>query len=325
MNSEPADVSEHHCDHSHHGHSHGLTRSDELVGVSDSRLLWTVGLNQLLTVGQVIAGILSGSSALLSDAAHNFSDANTLLIAYVARRIARREASESYTFGYQRAELIGAVVNLTLLAAVGLLLVVEAVKRFFEPVEIVGWLMAAAALLALIIDVVTAWMLWSMSQGSLNVRAAFLHNVADALGSLAVLLGAGAVVYFGWWWIDAVLTLVISAYILQQAWQLFPQAVRILMEGTPVGLDLDALINDLESVDGVDDIHHVHVWQLDESRIAFEGHVVLTDSEAYNESQVKSAIKTRLRETHNITHSTLEIENVEGSCQNAGRSGCASV
>ena len=125
-------------DHEHSGHSHGASRSGELKSVSDARLLWAVVLNQILTVGQVIAGIFSGSVALLSDAAHNFNDANALLIAYIARRISKRDANERYTFGYRRAEMIGALFNLTLLAVIGLYLVYEGVKRFIEPQEIIG-------------------------------------------------------------------------------------------------------------------------------------------------------------------------------------------
>lgn len=292
------------------GHSHGLTRSDELSGVSDARLLWTVGLNQLLTVGQVIAGVMSGSVALLSDAAHNFNDANALLIAYIARRISRKAANERFTFGYRRAELIGAVINVTLLAVVGLYLVYEGIARFFEPTEIIGWLMAAAALLALVIDVATALLLWSMSQGSLNVRAAFVHNIVDALGSLAVLLGAGAIIYFDWVWIDPLLTLVIAAYVLRQVVTMFPQAVRILMEGAPADLDMQTLTADMESVDGVESVHHVHYWQLDEDRRALEAHVVVTEETLTRQTDVLRQLKQRLSDEFGIGHATLEIESV---------------
>ena len=227
---------------SHSGHSHGATRGEEVAGVSDSRLLWSVILNQLLTIGQVVAGLLSGSVALLSDAAHNFNDANALLIAYIARRISRKQANQRYTFGYRRAEMIGALINLTLLAVIGLYLVYEGIKRFIEPEEIVGWLMAAAAILALIVDVATALLLWAMSRGSLNVRAAFIHNIVDALGSIAVLIGAAAIIWRDWTWVDPAITLLIAAYVLWQVFKMLPQAIRVLMEGTPPGLDLGELI-----------------------------------------------------------------------------------
>lgn len=294
--------------HDHRGHSHGLVRSDEIAGVSDARLLWAVGLNQLLTVGQVAAGILSGSMALLSDAAHNFNDANALLIAWIARRISRKQATEKYTFGYRRAEMIGALINLTLLAVIGLYLVYEGLKRLWMPEPVVGSIMAATAVLALLVDIATALLLWSMSRGSLNVRAAFVHNVVDALGSLAVLLGAAAIIWFDWVWVDPVITLLIAGYVLWQVGRMFPQATRVLMEGTPPGVDLKALLRHVGNVDGVDDLHHLHVWELDENHRALEAHIVIAKNRSDDLESIKSLIKQVLTEHYQIPHSTLEFE-----------------
>lgn len=294
--------------HGHTNHSHGVTRSDDVAAVSDVRLLWTVVLNQILTVGQVVAGIISGSVALLSDAAHNFNDANALLIAYIARRISRKKANERYTFGYRRAELIGATINLTLLGVIGLYLIYEGVRRFLQPVEIIGWLMAAAAGLALVVDVATALLLWSMSRGSLNVRAAFVHNIVDALGSVAVLVGAAAIIWRQWTWVDPALTLIIAGYVLWQVVAMLPQAVRVLMEGAPVGLDLEALVQRVESLEGVEGAHHLHVWQLDEQHRAIEAHIVVSRERVGQLEAIKSRIKECLAHEYKIEHSTLEFE-----------------
>tara|TARA_R110002096_G_scaffold11_4_gene80 strand:- start:888 stop:1859 length:972 start_codon:yes stop_codon:yes gene_type:complete len=295
-------------DHSHSEHTHGLSRSGETEGVSDGRLLWAVILNQLLTVGQVAAGIISGSIALLSDAAHNFNDANALLIAYIARRISRRDANHRYTFGYRRAEMIGALINLTLLAVIGLYLVYEGVKRFFQPEEIIGWVMAATAVLALVIDVATALLLWAMSRGSLNVRAAFIHNIVDALGSVAVLLGAGAIIWLDWTWVDPLITLMIAGYVLWQVFKMLPQAIRVLMEGAPPTISLDALVTEVNGVDGVMEIHHLHVWELDEQHRALEAHVVVVESKAEELELIKRKIKQLLLAKFDVQHSTLEFE-----------------
>ncbi|XAL99314.1 cation diffusion facilitator family transporter [Phycisphaeraceae bacterium D3-23] len=299
-----------------HDHSHHSTE-----GVSDTRLLWSFVINQLLTVAQVVAGFLSGSVALLSDAAHNFNDANALLIAYIARRVSRKDADHRYTFGYRRAELIGALINLTTLGVIGLALVYQAVMRFFEPVEIIGWLMAAAAGLAIVVDLGTALLLWSMSRGSLNVRAAFVHNLVDALGSVAVLLAAGLIIWLDWNWVDPVLTLVIAGYVLWQVFKMMPQAVRILMEGTPPDLDLDQLAEQVERIPGVETIHHLHVWQLDEEHRALEAHVVTPDGADAQWTQTKQQIKDLLQEEFDIHHSTLEHEPqtpIDKDCENAG-------
>lgn len=297
-----------HSDHDHSGHSHGASRSGELEGVSDARLLWAVVLNQILTVGQVIAGIVSGSVALLSDAAHNFNDANALLIAYIARRISKKDANERYTFGYRRAEMIGALINLTLLGVIGLYLVYEGIMRFIEPQEIIGWLMAATAVLALVIDVATALLLWAMSRGSLNVRAAFIHNIVDALGSVAVLLGAGAIIWFDWNWVDPAITLLIAGYVLWQVFKMLPQATRVLMEGAPVDFDVNDLVEKVEQVDGVSEMHHVHIWQLDEQHRALEAHIVIQKGDPDELETIKQKIKQSLSDEFQIQHSTLEFE-----------------
>ncbi|EMI24173.1 cation diffusion facilitator family transporter [Rhodopirellula europaea] len=307
-------MSEHKLQHDEGGHSHGLTRSDDLAGVSDLRLIWAVIINHILTVGEVIAGIFSGSVALLSDAAHNFNDANALLIAYIARKISKKEATERFTFGYRRAELLGAVINLTLLAVIGLYLVYEGIRRFFEPEEITGWLMAAASILALVIDVGTALLLWAMSKGSLNVRAAFVHNIVDAAGSVAVLIGAGAIIWLQWNWVDPVLTLVLSAYILYQVYAMLPKAMRILMEGTPVDLDVQDLVDEVEKLEGVEGLHHLHVWELDEQNRALEAHIVIDRESIEQFHEIKQRIKERLAHDFEINHSTLEFEYTAHTC-----------
>ena len=319
------DAGEHGRAHGHGdgdgAHSHGLTRSGETAGVSDARLVWAVLLNQLLTVFQVIGGVLSGSLSLLSDAAHNFSDANALLIAYVARRIARRRANERYTFGYRRAELIGAMINLTTLIVVGLYLVYEAVLRFFVPEPIVAGLMAAVAVVALVVDLGSAALLWSLRAGSLNMRAAFVHNITDALGSLAVLIGAGLVAWRGWLWIDPLLTLLIAGYVLWQAGTLLPQAARMLMEGAPPGIDSRALTRAVCAVPGVEGLHHLHLWELDESHVALEAHLVIHDAMAAPEREaLRARVKQLLRADFGIGHCTLELEAAEaGQCEHDAR------
>lgn len=303
--------------HGSNGHSHGLTRSAETAGISDGRLLWSFALNQLLTVGQIVGGIFSGSLALLSDAAHNFNDANALLIAYIARRVSRREANERYTFGYRRAELIGAVINLTTLGVVGLYLVYEAVMRFFNPEPILGWVMGGVALLALVVDVATALLLWAMAKGSLNVRAAFVHNITDALGSLAVLIGAGLVLWLGWNWVDPLLTLMIAGYVLWQVVTMLPKVVNIRMEGAPPDMNLDEVRCAMCAVDGVQGMHHFHVWQLDEKRNALEAHVVVPDAMPADQREaIRFEIKQLSSKRFAVQHSTIEMEAADASCCN---------
>lgn len=292
-----------------HDHSHG---AEELPSRA---LLWAVIVNLGLSLFEFAAGILAGSVALLADALHNTNDAAALLIAWIARRIARRGADEQFTFGYRRAELIGAMIQLTALIVVGLYLVYEAIHRLVTPAEPLGlWIMAAAGV-AVVVDVITAWLLWAMSRGSLNVRAAFLHNLTDAAASIAVLIGGAAIYFLGWAWIDPLLTLGIAGYILWMSVGLLRQTARILMEGVPVGLDLGAVQRDLETVDGVHGLHHLHVWALGEHQRALEAHVVVDDETGFHQGQeLRRQLKALLRERHDITHSTIELESLSRRC-----------
>jgi cobalt-zinc-cadmium efflux system protein len=267
-----------------------------------------VVLNLVLTVVEVAIGIIAGSLMLLADALHNFSDCGALVIALVARRIAGRKADRRFTFGYRRAELIGAVVNLTTLVIVGLYLAYEAVMRFIAPQPVEGGLVMIAAGVALIVDVFTAALLWAMVRGSLNLKAAFVHNLSDALSSVAVLLGGAAIVAWGWTVVDPVLTIVIAVYVIIHATAMFKRTASILMNGSPADADVGALIADLRDVSGVLDIHHVHVWELHEHERAMEAHVVIDCSRAGDLEAIKETLKRLLRKQFAIEHCTLEFE-----------------
>lgn len=291
-----------------HAHHHGVE------SVSDRALLWAVALNVGLSGFEVFAGIVAGSVALLADAAHNFNDCAALAIAYVARRISRRGANERFTFSYRRAELIGAMINLTALVLVGLYLASEAVNRMLHPQPLSGAWMIAAAGIALVVDVATAGLLWAMSRGSLNVRAAFVHNLSDALASLAVLAGGGAVLFLGWNWVDPILTLALAGYIVMVSLPLLRRTACILMEGTPDGLDLRAVQQAVESTPGVDDLHHLHVWELDEQHRALEAHITVAADVIGRIEPIKSQIKQVLETRFSIHHSTLEFEIAGRAC-----------
>ncbi len=285
-------------DHSHH----------DVETMGDRRLLVAIVINMLLTLAQVVGGILSGSLALIADALHNFSDAASLLIAWVARKIGRQPADHFKTFGYKRAEVIAALINLVTLVIIGLYLIYEALWRFYAPQEIEGWIVVIVAGVALVIDVATAMLTYSMSKNSLNIRAAFLHNVSDALASVGVIVVGSLILLYGWYWTDTVMTLAIAGYVLYQAAILLPVTIHILMQGTPENLAIDEIIDAMEKVEGVCNVHHVHVWQIDEHQTALEAHVVVTDF--MQTESVKMALKSELGQRFAIAHSTLEFETV---------------
>lgn len=312
-------------DHGHpgHEHGHGHGHHHDVSDVSDARLLFSIALNLGLTGVEVVAGVLSGSLGLIADAVHNFNDSAALLIAYIARRVGRWEADERYTFGYRRAELIGAMINLTMLVVVGLYLIYESVKRLLDPQPVQGqWVMIAAGV-ALVVDVGTAALLWAMSKGNLNVRAAFVHNLTDAGASLAVLLG-GLVIWLGGpSWVDPLLGLGIAAYILYTCQGMLRQTASILMESSPPGLSLDEVRQAMERVDGVLGVHHVHAWQLDEQHAALEAHIIVAEPlDGASMVRIKSRLKRLLTERFELTHSTLEFELAGEECAGRGQPPC---
>ena len=300
-----------------HDHSHGTE------DVSDSVLLWCIIVNLGLSVFEFVGGVIAGSVALMADAAHNTNDAAALLIAYIARKISKKGADAKYTFGYRRAELIGAMIQLTALILVGLYLVYEAVRRIVEPEPLLGgWIMAAAGV-AVVVDVVTAWLLWAMSKGSLNVKAAFLHNLTDAGASVAVLIGGATIYWLDWSWVDPLISLGIAGYILYMSFGLLKKTSRILMEGTPPELSLDEIKKALEDLDGVENVHHIHVWELDEHHRALEAHVVIGENRSMEELEsLKATVKTYLEEHFSISHSTLEMESSGENCESKNHSSC---
>jgi len=265
-------------------------------------------VNVGLTIAQVIGGILAGSLALIADALHNFSDAVSLIIAFAARRIARRPSDSSMTFGYGRVEIVAALVNYTTLIVIGLYLVYEATMRFFEPQGVDGWLIVIIAAIALAVDTVTALLTYRLSKGSVNIRAAFLHNVADALGSIAVIVAGTLILLYDWRLVDPLVTLLIAAYILWQAFSEIGGVIRILVLGSPPDIASEAVIEHMRSVEGVSDVHHAHFWQMDEHHNALDAHLVIAEGAWGNADAIKDAVKEALRDRFGIDHTTLEME-----------------
>ena len=290
------------------GHHHHVDPS-----AGDRRIAAAVGVNLLLTVAQIVGGILSGSLALIADAIHNLSDALALVIAFGARKIARRPADKAMTFGYARAEVVAALINYTTLIVIGVWLVYEGVSRLISPEGVDGWLVIWIAAIALVIDVITAALTYAMSKDSMNIRAAFLHNVSDALGSVGVIVAGVLILTFGWTWVDPVVTLAIAGYILWQSVTEIGPVIRLLMLGSPVESDADAIVADMRAVDGVQDVHHVHLWMIDEGRNAVDAHVVVTEGDWDRADAVKDAVRLALK-GHDISHATLEIECSRHAC-----------
>lgn len=287
---------------------------------SDRKLFIAVGINVLLTIAQIVGGILSASLSLIADALHNLSDATALLIALWARKISRRPYDELKTFGYHRAETIAALINTTALLLICVYLMQEAVWRVIDPQPVIGWLVVWIAGIALIIDTITALLVYKESHNNLNMKAAFLHNLADALSSIGVLVAGTLIILFELYWADAIVTIFISVFILWHVCKLLPKTIHFLMNGVPEHLSIEEIKQATIELLEVDAIHHVHIWSIDEQKIALEAHIVVQADELTKVEVIKDKLKALLRDRFSITHSTLEFEHYrKTSCSDAYR------
>ena len=272
------------------------------------RLGLSILLNLTITLAEIIGGLYSGSLSLLSDALHNFSDTASLGISLVALNISGRGADRKKTFGYRRAQIIGALINLVTLVLIAFYLIKEALERYFDPRPILGPVMLVVAVVGLLANLATAALLYRQSKKNLNIRSAFIHILGDAFSSVGVVVAGILITRYQFYLADTLLTLLISAYLLIHSIQALRQSINILMQGVPEGLDIDEIVTAVKSIDDVLDIHHLHVWQLDETQSNLEAHIVIEENKLDNMTEIKNAIKNRLESSFNITHTTLEFE-----------------
>lgn len=272
-----------------------------------TRLLIALGLNAALTAMEAIGGLWSGSLLLLGDAAHNGSDALSLAISYFAWRISQRPANEHYTFGYGRAETVAALVNLTTLFVIALLLIQEAVNRLLSPSGIDTGIMLAIGAVALIEDLVSAYVLWGGK--GLNIRSALIHMIGDTLATAGVIAGALIIMVWQTGWVDPLLTAAVAVYLVIHSSIEIRKAIPVLMDAAPDGLDLQELVNAVTAIRGVEDIHHLHLWRMNEETVALEAHAAVRYASIEEMNAARDTIKNVLKDRFGIEHVTLELEN----------------
>lgn len=266
-------------------------------------------LNFLIALAEIIGGILSNSLSLLSDAFHNLSDALAVLIAWIAHKISKRPSNEKRTFGYKRVEILAALLNAVVLAVISVYLFYEAALRLIEPQPVKGLIMLVVASIGFLANLFAVILLHHDSRRNINFKAAYLHLIGDTLSSVAVIIGAVLIYYFEIYWVDPVITILIGLYILKETVVILKQANDILMQGTPSGADLEVIRRDLETIPEIANIHHVHIWNLDDQSIHFECHVDLKeDARLSKTEEVYRKMESLLREKHGIGHLTIQFE-----------------
>jgi len=286
-----------------HSHLHNNTSE-----TSEKNLFITIALNIFITVVQIIGGIISGSLSLISDAMHNFSDAVAIVVAFVALRLSKKPKTPKYTFGLKRAEIIAAVVNASTLIIISFFLIREAVERLYNPNEIAGGLMLVVAIFGFIPNVIGAMLLKKGSEKNINIRTAYFHLLSDAVSSIAIVIGAVFIIYFKVYWIDPILTILIAVYILYQTYKILKESVDILMMSNPEGINLNDIKILVERIPGVNNIHHVHLWKLNDNETHFEAHIDVDDITVKETSGIQKQIEIMLHDKYEITHTTLQFE-----------------
>ncbi len=272
-------------------------------------LLLSVVLNGSITLVQVVGGILSGSLALVSDALHNLGDTLAIFLSYLAIRLGRRPSDEKKTFGYKRIEILVALFNAVVLVAVSLYLFFEAWERFRDPRPIKGTLMLVVAVIGLLANLAAVLLLHKHSRENLNVKAAYLHLLGDTLSSVGVIAGAVLIIWFGIYWVDPVLTVLIGLFIIREAWKVIRDTLNILMESSPQDLDIGEIQALLEQHPLVDNVHHIHLWQLSDQQVHFECHADLREDLPLSQADlVRRELEQELVRSFRIHHVTIQLE-----------------
>lgn len=281
------------------GHSHEISTKN--IGI-------TIFLNILITIAQIIGGLISGSMALLTDALHNFSDVIALVLSWFTNRLAKRKSTAQQTYGYKRAEILSAFINSLSLIAIAIFLIVEAIERFSNPQPILSDLVIYFALGSIIINFISVLLLKKDAKESMNIKSAYLHLLTDVMTSIVVMIGGILMKFYGIFWVDSLLTILIAFYLIFSSYKLMIDSLKILMQFTPKDIDIVNIGDQINQINEVKNVHHVHLWQLNDKDLFFEAHIDLTNDISITEFQeILEEIKVVLNQ-YQISHFNIQPE-----------------
>ena len=287
-------------------HRHNHTHAENVRG---KKLLWVTLLNFSISLVQVAGGIISNSLSLISDAIHNLGDTSAIFIAFLAGKHADKRPDARKTFGYKRTEILAALFNAVVLIAICFFLFVEAYERFRNPQAIKGGIMLSVAVFGLIANLISVLVLQKEKSHNLNIRAAYLHLLGDTLSSVAVIAGGIAILVWQIYWLDPLVTVAVGVYIIYHTWDVVRQTVDILMQATPRHIDIQEIKQSVEALPQVENIHHLHIWQMDDEHIHLEAHLNISQDLSLSKAQtVRHDVETLLKDKFGISHITLQIE-----------------
>ena len=290
----------HRKQHNHHAHTQNIR---------GKKLLWVTLLNFLISLVQIVGGVLSNSLSLISDAIHNLGDTSAIFIAFLAGKRADKKPDVQKTFGYKRIEILAALFNAAVLIAICIFLFVEAYERLKNPQAIKGGAMLTVAIFGLLANLISVLVLQKEKSHNLNIRAAYLHLLGDTLSSVAVIVGGIAILIWQVYWLDPLVTVAVGIYIIRHAWGVVRQTVNILMQATPHHVSIQEIKQSVEALPQVENIHHLHIWQMNEEQTHLEAHLNMRQDLLLSEAQiVRHDVETLLKEKFGIEHITLQIE-----------------
>lgn len=291
--------------HSHHNHSHSHSHPD----LKGRNLIVSILLNILITVSQFIGGLISGSLSLLSDALHNFSDVLSLIVSYIATILSKKKASTNKTFGYKRAEIIAAFVNAASLIVVAIILIKEAIERFMHPQEIESDIVIWLSLLGIAANGFSVLLLKKDADSNMNMKSAYLHLLTDMMASVAVLIGGLLMKFFQMYWIDPTLTFAIAVYLIYMGYDLLKNSTRVLMLFTPNTIQVQQIVASIGKMDAIKNVHHVHIWQLNEDEVHLEAHIDFNEDIKLSEfDTILEKIEEKVYHEYGINHINIQPE-----------------
>jgi cobalt-zinc-cadmium efflux system protein len=293
----------------HHNHSH----FGEVTQQAVRRLALSLGITLIFVFVEIAAGLFGNSLALLTDAAHNFTDVIALGLSWYALRLTSQPSNSEKTYGYHRAGILVALVNSTTLVVIALGIFYEAYRRFISPPQVQADILIGVGLVAVLVNIVTALLIQRGSQHDLNLRSAFMHLMGDVLSTVGAVIAGVIIAFTGWNWLDPLVSVLIGLLILWSAWGILREAVEILMESTPTDIDSERLVDDIRDVDGVQGVHDLHIWSISQGLRTLSAHLVTDDVSISDGEAIQTRVTELLAHRYGIAHSTLQLESQQCS------------
>ncbi len=277
--------------------------------IKGKNLFVAILLNVIITVAQIVGGILSGSLALLSDALHNFSDVLSLLISYGANRMAHKPSGQKQTFGYKRAEILATLFNASALIGIGLYIIYEAITRILHPEVIDSQWVIWLGLLGVVVNGGSIFLLHSDAKENMNIKAAYLHLLGDVLTSVAVVIGGLLMQFWQIYWVDPIISIMIALYLMYASFDLVRESTEILMQFAPRNVDIEKIVQAVKSINTIENIHHIHLWNLSDHEVFLEAHVDFKENLPLKEvTETITQLEALIKDKFDIAHTTLQAE-----------------